>query len=102
MSYYPIQLDKSRNFRYGMRAISLVEKKLKKPISKVNFDEITMEESAILIWAGLQHEDKELTPEKVMDIIDDYSSISAVLQEAGHALNEAFGTTGEKSDEKNV
>lgn len=93
--YYPIQLDKPRNFKYGMKAISLVEKKLKKPISKVDFNDITMEEAAILIWAGLVHEDKELNPEKVMDIIDDYSNVSTVLEEAGKALSEAFGAIAE-------
>ncbi len=27
MSYYPIELDKVRNLKYGMRAIDLIEKK---------------------------------------------------------------------------
>lgn len=100
--YYPIQLDRARNFKYGMKAISLVEKKMKKPISKVDFNEITMEEAAIIIWAGLQHEDRDLTPEKVMDIIDDHSNVSSVMVEAGNALNEAFGAKEVEGEEKNV
>ena len=56
--FYPIKLDKMRNFRFGMKAISNVEKKLKKPIAKIDFDSLTMEDTAILIWAGLAHEDK--------------------------------------------
>ena len=36
--YTPIELDKVRNFKYGMKAISLVEKKFKKPISKVDMN----------------------------------------------------------------
>lgn len=99
--YYPIQLDKSRNFKYGMKAISLVEKKLKKPMSKVDFNEITMEDAAILIWAGLQHEDRDLTPDKVMDLIDDNSNIATVLKEAGNALSEAFGTKEDTEETKN-
>ena len=35
--YYPIQLDKSRNFRYGMKALDLIEKKMGKPFFKDRF-----------------------------------------------------------------
>lgn len=96
--FYPIKLDKARNFRYGMRAISIIEKKFKKPISQVNMDTMSMEDAAVIICAGLQHEDKDLTPEKVMDLIDEFSDIPTTLT----AMAEAFqGAFGEKSEEKN-
>lgn len=91
MSYTPIELDKVRNFRYGMRAISLIEKKFKKPVSKIDMDSLTMEETATIIWAGLQHEDKELTPDKVMVLIDDYSSLPTVMKAMNEAFQGAFG-----------
>lgn len=91
MSYYPIQLDKVRNFKYGMRALSLVEKKFKKPINKVDMDNMTMEDTATLIWAGLVHEDKNLTPDKVMDLIDEHSSLSEVMQQLTEAISASFG-----------
>ena len=94
MSYYPIELDKIRNLKFGMRAISLIEKKFKKPIMKIEgiFNGVlTMEEYATLIWAGLVHEDKNLTPNKVMDLIDEYSSLTTVTEELWKALNEVFG-----------
>lgn len=99
--FYPIQLDKARNFRYGMKALSLIEKKLKKPISKIDLDNLTMEEIAVFIWAGLVHEDKELTPDKVMDLVDEYSSIAAVSKAINEALNSAYGST-EEDGEKNA
>lgn len=99
MSYYPIQLDKVRNFRYGMKALHLIEKKLKKPISKIDMENLTMEETAIIIWAGLQHEDKDLTPEKVMDLVDEYSDIKTVIEAMGEAFRNAFGET--ENEEKN-
>lgn len=89
--FIPIKLDKMRNFRYGMKAISLMEKKLGKPAAKINFEEMTMEEVATVVWAGLAHEDKELTPDKVMDIIDDHADITTVITAAGEALATAFG-----------
>lgn len=91
MSYYPIKLDKVRNFKYGMRAISLVEKRFKKPINKVDMDNMTMEEAAVMIWAGLVHEDKNLSPDKVMDLVDDYSSVPEVMRQLTEAMNESFG-----------
>jgi len=100
MSYYPIQLDKVRNFKYGMRALSLIEKKFKKPVAKIDMENLTMEETAIMIWAGLQHEDKDLTPEKVMDLVDEYSDIKTVIEAMGEAFQNAFGET--ENEEKNA
>lgn len=91
MSFYPIQLDKSRNLRYGMKALSLVEKKLGKPVAKIDMNNLTMEDAAIMIWAGLAHEDPDLTPEKVMDLVDEYSDIQTVFEAMGKAFEAAFG-----------
>lgn len=100
MSFYPIQLDKIRNLRYGMKAISLIEKSLGKPISKVDMENITMEETATLIWAGLVHEDKDLTPEIVMDLVDEHSDIQKAIKALGQAFQGAFGS-GEVDEGKN-
>ena len=89
--FFPVKLDKMRNFRYGMKAISLIEKKLGKPIGKVDMENLTMEDAAVMIWAGLVHEDKDLTPEKVMDLVDEYSDIQTVLTAMGEAFQGAFG-----------
>lgn len=94
--FTPIQLDKVRNFRYGMKAVSLIEKSLGKNVSKLDFDNLTMEDTATIIWAGLVHEDKELTPEKVMELIDDHSDIQSAIEIMGKAFNEAFGSKGKK------
>jgi 3-oxoacyl-(acyl-carrier-protein) synthase len=94
MSYYPIKLDKERNLRYGMKAISLIEKKFKKPVMKIegmqNPESFTMEDYATIIWAGLVHEDDKLTPNKVMELIDEYSSMYDVTKQMWEAFNEAF------------
>lgn len=94
--YVTIDLDKSRNFRYGMKAISQIEKKLKKPISKIDFETLTMEETATIIWAGLEHEDKNLTPNKVMDLIDEKGNFTEVMNAMQQAFENAFGTKGEE------
>lgn len=90
--YYPIKLDKMRNFRYGMKALDLIEKKFKKPISKIDMDNLTMEDAATIMWGGLTHEDKELTPEKVMGLVDKHSDLATVLTTMGEAFEAAFNT----------
>ena len=99
MSYTPVELDKVRNFRYGMKAISTIEKKFKKPISKVDFENMTMEEIATIIWAGLVHEDKNLTVEKVMDLIDEKGNLQQVMQVVSEAMSAAFGGKEEGKNE---
>lgn len=99
MSYYPIKLDKERLFKYGMKAISTLEKKFKKPVSKIDMDNMTMEETATLMWAGLVHEDRSLTPDKVMDLVDDYSDMRTALEITGEAFKGAFGVEDEIIEE---
>jgi hypothetical protein len=94
--YTPIELDKVRNFRYGMKAVSLIEKSLGKSVSKLDFDNLTMEDTATIMWAGLVHEDKELTPDKVMNLIDDHSNIQSAVEIMGKAFDEAFGGNDKK------
>lgn len=102
MSYVPIELDKVRNFRYGMKAMSVVEKKFKKPISKIDLNNLTMEETATIIWAGLQHEDKKLSVDMVMDLIDDKGNLREVMEAMAEAMNAAFGNVkGVEVSEKN-
>ena len=102
MSYYQIKLDKERNLRYGMKAISLIEKKFKKPIGKIDMDNLTMEDAATIIWAGLVHEDDKLTPNKVMDLVDEYSNLMEVTKAMTEAIDEAFGAEESKGKtEKN-
>lgn len=100
--YTTIELDKSRNFRYGMVAISKIEKKFKKTISNIDFNNLSMEETATIVWAGLEHEDDKLTPLKVMDLVDKHSNIKTVVETMGKAFQEAMGDNeAEEEDEKN-
>ncbi len=97
--YTPIKMDKIRNFRYGMTAISKIEKKLKQPISKIDFNNLTMEDTATIVWAGLVHEDSDLTPQKVMNLVDEHSNIKTVVETMGNAFREAMGEDEEGEDD---
>lgn len=88
----PIQLDKMRNLRFGMRAIALIEDTLGVKISKLDLSEVGVKDLAVFIWAGLVYEDAGLTVEKVMDLIDDSLSIKEVTEILGKAIEASFGT----------
>lgn len=103
MSYYPIKLDKMRNLRFNMRAIDRIEKKCGKPLMKIEGitdGMLTMDETATIIWAGLAHEDKELTPDKIMDLIDEHSTLGEVTKEMWTALNEVFKSDEDEKEKK--
>lgn len=115
--FIPLVLDKTRNIRYGMVALTRIEKKLGKPFASINFGGtkvekvicpdcsheveveiadggigITYAEIADILWAGMVHEDTELTSEKVAELIDEYSDIATAMGAMSDAMQEAFGT----------
>jgi hypothetical protein len=90
--YTPIKLDKTRNFRYGMKALNLIEKKFNKNIASIDFENLTIEGTMTIIWAGLVHEDKDLTPEALIDIIDNNGiKLETIVTAMSEALQDAFG-----------
>ena len=92
-----IELDKIRNLRYGLNALVKVEELTGKSITKLDLENISMKDLRTILFAGLYHEDNDLTPEKVGELIDDYSNIGEVAGKLGEAFTIAFG-----GDEKNA
>ena len=88
---YPIMLDKPRNLRYGMRAIKMIENALGKSAFGIELNDMTMDEIATFIWAGLYHEDKEITPDEVIDLVDEHSDLPTALLTMAKAFGESFG-----------
>lgn len=93
--YISIQLDKSRNFKYGMKALHKIEQTLGIKIAKLDMENLSQQDLAVIIWAGLSHEDAALTWETVMDLIDEHSNITDVTQVMVQAFEAAFGTPDE-------
>ena len=94
--YVIIELDKERKLRFGMYALCVVEDKLDKNISQVDFNKLSMKDLATFIYAGLKHEDDSLTVDKVIELIDDYSDINTVGTKLGEAITIAFGNNAGK------
>jgi len=86
-----IELDKPRTLRYGMNALIKIEELTGKNLTKLDLDDISVKDLRTIVYAGLFHEDKDLTPEKCADLIDEYSDITTVAGKLGEAMTLAFG-----------
>ena len=75
-----VTLDKERHLRLTLKAMLEFEKHTGKNLLKgFSFDDLTLEDSAALVWACLIHEDKELTLEDVLEMID-LSNLGVVME----------------------
>lgn len=86
-----IELDKARNLRYGINALVTVEELTGKPLTKLDLESVSIKDLRAILYAGLCHEDKTLTPEKVGQLIDDYTNITEIAGKLGEAFTLAFG-----------
>ena len=93
-----IELDKARNLRYGINALVKVEELTGKSITKLDLENISMKDLRAILFAGLYHEDLDLTPEKVGTLIDEHSDIGKIAEKLGEAFGLAFGTTEKNAE----
>jgi len=92
-----IELDKPRILRYGINALAIVEELLGKPLTALDFNNVSVKDMRAILYAGLYHEDSSLTPEKAADLIDEYSDIETAAQKIGEAMTLAFGGNNPKN-----
>jgi hypothetical protein len=89
--YVSFELDKTRNLRISMLALNDIESYFKKPFSRINYEELTVNDLGHILCAGLKHEDAELTATKVLELVDEYSDFETAFTKFGEALAIAFG-----------
>lgn len=94
-----IELDKARNLRYGINALVKIEEMTGRKITELDLDKVGMKDLRTIVYAGLVHEDKTLTPEKVGDLIDEYADITVVADKLGDAFIAAFGDGSNSKNE---
>ena len=70
------ELDRPRTLRYGMNALAKIEDITGKSLMSLDLASVSIKDLLAIVYAGLYHEDKELTLEQVGDLIDIYSSVS--------------------------
>lgn len=90
--YIPLTLnDKTYNLRFGMGAMVEFEQLSGKKVTQLG-NEIGVETMAQLLFVMIRRENKNLTMEQVMNMIDDNAdNIQDVLDIVGKAIETAFG-----------
>ena len=92
--YTPITLDKVRNFNFDYEHLSMAEESLDMSvddiINKAAKGKLRLKELFTLAWAGLIHEDNQLTVKLVMKLVNDYSDIETVSSIMGTAIDKSL------------
>lgn len=68
--FIEVELDKTRTLRYTLNALAEVEDRIGVPLEELENVKMTIKNVRILLWAGLIHEDPDLTPEEVGNMVD--------------------------------
>lgn len=103
-----IDLDKERILKFGTRAYVELEKALDAPLSDIDMDR--QETIYAMLYAGLVHQDRKLTMDKIYDIIDKMiedkadeenvpfmDAYGAVIEYISNKLGEALGNVEEET-----
>ena len=97
MTFTTVKLDKARNIVLGFKAMQEFKNITGKSLTKINFEDENLEVEEIvpvIYYAGLKHEDKELTEEKtgeILDILFEEHGMEYVAEILGEAIAKAFG-----------
>lgn len=88
-----IELDKKRYLRLTMKGLIGFQKLTGVNILEgLSLDDLSLEDTAALTWACLIHEDKELTYDDVLYLVD-ISNIVAVMAAVSECLLQSLKTT---------
>lgn len=101
MKDFVLTLDRPRRLKFGFRAIRLIREKFgDREISDLM--KMRVDEMPIIAWAGLIHEDPDLTVEKVEALVDEKIGKDYTVMDIVGILIEAIGDqigTGKKTPE---
>jgi hypothetical protein len=84
-----ILLDKERTLKFNLNSLVYAEENGVDLQNMEKGGKLKLKDLRTLLYAGLMHEDKELTPEQVGEMIDVFN-----ISEISEALNKAFGSVG--------
>lgn len=87
-----ITLDRERRLRYDANALADAEERLGMGLGKIIHQEASFALIRVLLWAGLKHEDRRLTPEAAGTLLQRYIEGGGDLDEiAGTAMQALLG-----------
>lgn len=62
-------LDKERTLKFGVRSFIAMEKAVGMPLAKFDYEQTEI--VYVMLYGGLVHEDKSLTVDKIIDIVEE-------------------------------
>ena len=100
MREHILELDRPRKLKFGFKAIRLIREHFgEKDISDLL--NMKVDEMPIIAWAGLVHEDTDLTVEKVEDLLDGSIpgkyTVVEIVNILAEALADHFGVSEKKT-----
>lgn len=91
MKDYILDLDRPRELRFGFKAMREIRLKFgDRTLDQLM--EIKVDEMPVLAWAGLKWEDKQLTVEKVEDMLDEAIPAKYTILKVTEIVLEALAT----------
>lgn len=89
--FIPLELDKVYNLRFGMGAAYEFEKLTGVKVTQIDLATFSIIEIAQLLWVMMRQENKDLTLEQTLKLIDDYAdNLLDVTEKIGEAITLAF------------
>lgn len=93
------KLDQDRSLKLGFRGIARLEKVFNANVDQWNLKELSFEQVAEILAEALRLELPDITADKVMDLIDDYSDINTAIKKTFECIKETFGKNAEPVEE---
>ena len=94
MVFTTFKLDKERNVVLGFKAMQEFKNITGESLTKIDFEDEDLEVEQIvpvIYYAGLKHEDKELTLEKTIELLDAHLGIKGAIELIPQIMQDAFG-----------
>lgn len=89
--YVAIELDKPRRLRYDLNALAEIEEGTGKPLTELNQGNMGVRDIRLILWAGLVHEDPNLTQRDVGAMVSG-ENLGQVMDKLKEALELAIGS----------
>lgn len=83
-----IKLDKPRRIRFTLNSLAEIEDRLGVKMDQLEKVHMGMKEVRTMLWAGLIHEDEELTENQVGNMVD-FDNIQYIQEKVGEAFQRA-------------
>jgi hypothetical protein len=94
---FPVKLDKQRKLRFTFNAFCELEEVMDRPLTELQ-NGFKMKDLRALLWAGLLHEEPEMTIEQAGDLIDEAESIEVVAEAVSKAIEAAMGAKKQEEE----